>query len=54
MGTESGSVDGGALSSDLYPLDNSEERNMIPHQRRIRHYFCLQPLPKPCLSPRYV
>lgn len=44
----------GAFFLDLHSPDNSEERNMIPHQLRIRHYFSLLPLPKPCLSPRYV
>lgn len=46
-----GGADGGLA---LDPLDNSEERTVIPHQRQIRHYFWSLPLPQPCLSPRYV
>lgn len=39
---------------DLQLVHNTRGGNITSHQSRIRHYFLLLPLPKSCLSPRYV
>lgn len=39
---------------DLQLVHNTKGGNITSHQSRIRHYFLLLPLPKSCLSPRYV
>lgn len=45
---------GRGVCMDLQLVHNAKGGNITSHQSRIRHYFLLLPLPKSCLSPRYV